>query len=59
MTEIKAEENDYKNYPLPKPYVFESKDARERILDACYNQVNDDVNNMIKEIVKPKKTTKD
>ena len=59
MTAIKAEEDDYKNYPLPKPYVFDSKDAKERILDACYNQVNDDVNNMIKEIVKPKKTTKD
>ena len=58
MTEIKAEEDDYKNFPLPKPYKFDSKDSRERVLDACYNQVNEDVNAMIKEIVKPKKTTK-
>ena len=55
MKEIKAEEDDYKNYPLPKPYQFESKDARERILYACYNQVNQDVEDMIKEIYIPNK----
>ena len=58
MGDIKAEEEDYKNYPLPKPYAFDSKDARERVLYACYNQVNKDVEDMIKEIVKPKPTTK-
>ncbi len=58
MSEIKAEEDDYQHYPLPKPYKFDSKDSRERALDFCYNQVNEDVNKMIKEIVKPKDKTK-
>ena len=58
MSEIKAEEDDYQHYPLPKPYKFDSKDSRERALDFCYNQVNEDVNKMIKEIVKPKGKTK-
>ncbi len=50
MSEIKAEEADYVNYPLPKPYRFESKDARERTLYANFNRVNKDVDDMIKEI---------
>ena len=50
MAELKAEEDDYANYPLPKPYKFESKDARERILYANYNRVDEDVKEMIKTI---------
>ena len=50
MKEIKAEEDDYKNYPLPMPYKFASKHARERILYANFDRVNDDVNELIIEI---------
>ena len=32
MDEIKKEEADYANFPLPKFYVFESPDAKERML---------------------------
>ncbi|MBP5753001.1 MAG: type IV secretory system conjugative DNA transfer family protein [Treponema sp.] len=47
MKEIKAEEDDYKNFQLPIFYKFKSKDARERILYANYERVNKDVNEMI------------
>ena len=50
MAEIKAEEDDYKNYPLHKPYRFASKEEREKTLYACYNQVDKDVKDMILEI---------
>ena len=50
MKEIKAEEDDYKNYPLPMPYKFASKHARERILYANFDRVNEDVNELIIEI---------
>ena len=32
MAEIKKEEQDYANYPLPKFYIFKSKEEKERIL---------------------------
>ena len=51
MKAIKAEEDDYKNYPLPMPYKFSSKHARERILYANYDRVEKEVNDMITEIV--------
>lgn len=51
MKAIKDEEDDYKNYPLPMPYKFSSKHARERILYANYDRVNKEVDEMIKEIV--------
>lgn len=35
------------------PYVFSSADSKERILYACYNQVNQDVEDLIKEIYIP------
>ena len=54
MEEIKAEEADYKNYPLPRFYEFPSKDARERILYNNFTQVNRDVDKMIDEIQKQK-----
>ena len=38
MEKIKEEEADYKNYPIPKYYEFESTDARERVL---YTRVRD------------------
>ena len=52
MNEIKAEENAY--VPLPKFYTFASVDERERILYANFEQVSQDVNNMIKEIFSQK-----
>ena len=50
MNEIKAEEADYANHPLPKFYTFPSVDARERILYANFERVNQDVKDMILEI---------
>ena len=48
MKEIKAEEAAY--VELPKFYTFDSVDARERTLYANFERVNQDVNNMIKEV---------
>ena len=50
MKAIAAEEADYKKYPLPMPYKFKSKDARERILYANFYRVNKEVEEMIKEV---------
>ena len=50
MSAIKAEEDDYENYPLPKPYRFKSLDERERVLYANFNRVNKDVEEMCLEI---------
>ena len=47
MAEIKAEEEDYANYPLPIAYDFKSVDARERILYMNYNRVKADVDSLI------------
>ena len=52
MAEIKAEEEDYKNYPLPICYKFGTKEDRERALYEIYNRVNKDVDDMIEEIKK-------
>ncbi len=54
MKAIDAEEKDYKNYPLPLPYKFKSKDARERILYANFYRINKEVKDMIEEIQKEK-----
>ena len=51
MSEIKAEEEDYKNYPIPKFYKFPSPEARERILYANFLRVNQDVKDMIEEVL--------
>ena len=51
MKAIKAEEADYKNYPLPKFYTFPSRDAKERILYKNFEKVNKDVDDMIKTIM--------
>lgn len=50
MTEIAAEEADYKEFPLPKFYQFKSAEERERILYKNFLTVNEDVKNMIREI---------
>lgn len=46
------EEADYKNYPIPKYYEFESIDARERVLTANFNRINQEVKEMIGKIQK-------
>ena len=50
MDEIKAEEADYKNYPLPIFYNFKSTDAKERILYNNFNRIDQEVKDMIKKI---------
>ncbi len=55
MSEIKAEEADYKNYPLPRFYKFKSKEERERILYANFMSVNQDIKDMVEAVQrKPK-----
>lgn len=49
---IEIEEADYKNYPIPKYYEFESTDARERVLYANFNRINQEVKEMIGKIQK-------
>ncbi|MDD5862591.1 MAG: type IV secretory system conjugative DNA transfer family protein [Prevotella sp.] len=46
MDAIKAEENDYKNYPLPMFYKFESTDAMERILYANFDKITNETKHM-------------
>lgn len=48
MQEIKAEEEDYKNYPLPVYYNFKSTDAKERILYNNFYRIDQEVKDMIK-----------
>ena len=50
MQEIKVEEEDYKNYPLPVYYNFKSTDAKERILYNNFNRIDQEVKDMIKKI---------
>ena len=47
MEKIKEEEADYKNYPIPKYYEFESTDARERVLYANFERINQEVKEMV------------
>lgn len=55
MKAIQEEEADYENYPIPKFYHFKSRDARERILYANFNQVERDVKNMVAAIFEKEK----
>lgn len=55
MKAIQAEEADYANYSIPKFYQFKSRDARERILYANFNQVERDVKNMVAAIFEKEK----
>lgn len=50
MKEIKAEEDDYKNFKLPKFYDFKSPDAKERLLYHNFEKVNNEVKKMIENI---------
>ena len=50
MSELKAEENDYKNYPLPKFRVFKDRAEREQILYKNFENVDNDVKKMVVEI---------
>jgi len=52
MKKIKEEEADYKNYPIPKYYEFESTDARERVLYANFERINQEVKEMVEKIQK-------
>jgi hypothetical protein len=54
MAAIKKEEDDYKNYSIPKFYNFGSVDERERILYKNFVQVGEDVKSMIEEIFQKK-----
>lgn len=48
MEEIKKEEKEYRE--LPKFYNFKSRDERERILYANFNQVTLDVKHMVDDL---------
>ncbi|MGL5981083.1 MAG: type IV secretory system conjugative DNA transfer family protein [Phocaeicola sp.] len=55
MVEIKKEEQDYANYPLPKFYVFKSKEEKERILYKNFIVVGQEVKSMIADVQAKKK----
>ena len=55
MAEIKKEEDDYANYPLPKFYVFKSKEEKERILYKNFLTVGQEVKDMIVDVQRKKK----
>ena len=52
MKKLNEEEADYPNYPIPKYYEFESTDARERVLYANFERINQEVKEMIGKIQK-------
>lgn len=54
MTEIKKEEADYENYPLPRFYTFNSKEERERILYRNFVEVGQEVKAMIADVLNKK-----
>ena len=54
MKEIKREEDDYKNYPLPKFHNLGSPSERDAILYENYNRVDQDVREMVDTVTKYK-----
>ena len=52
MKKKNEEEADYPNYPIPKYYEFESTDARERVLYANFERINQEVKEMVGKIQK-------
>ena len=54
MAEIKREEADYKNYPLPRFYTFNSREERERILYRNFVEVGLEVKTMIVDVLNKK-----
>lgn len=57
MDAIKAEEEDYKNYPLPKFYSFKTADKKERTLYNNFNRIDQEVKDMILTIQQQQKKT--
>ena len=55
MAEIKKEEQDYANYPLPKFYIFKSKEEKERILYKNFLTVGQEVKAMIADVQQKRK----
>lgn len=51
MAEIKKEEADYENYPLPRFYTFKSREERERILYRNFVEVGQEVKAMIEDVL--------
>jgi hypothetical protein len=51
MAEIKREEADYENYPLPRFYTFKSREERERILYRNFVEVGQEVKAMIADVL--------
>ena len=51
MAQIKAEEEDYSNYPIPKFCEFDSEDSKERILYANFERIDQEVKDMIKAVL--------
>ncbi len=52
MKEIKDEEADYKNYPIPKFYNFNSVEEKEHVLYANFLKIDQEVDDMCNEIQK-------
>ncbi|MDU6554892.1 MAG: type IV secretory system conjugative DNA transfer family protein [Prevotella bivia] len=52
MDSIKAEEGDYANYPLVKRYNMGTSDQKERILYNNFKKIGDEVDAMIKTILR-------
>lgn len=58
MAEIKKEEANYANYPLPRFYTFKSKEERERILYRNFVEVGQEVKAMIADVLNKKGVSK-
>lgn len=54
MEEIKREEMDYENYPIPRFYTFKSTEERERILYRNFIEVGQEVKEMIADVLNKK-----
>ncbi|MBD9143528.1 MAG: type IV secretory system conjugative DNA transfer family protein, partial [Erysipelatoclostridium ramosum] len=54
MVQIKKEEADYENYPLPRFYIFKSREERERILYRNFVEVGLEVKAMIADVLNKK-----
>lgn len=54
MVQIKKEEADYENYPLPRFYTFKSREERERILYRNFVEVGLEVKAMIADVLNKK-----
>lgn len=55
MAEIKKKEQGYANYPLPKAYVFKSKEEKKPILYKNFLTVGQDAKIMIVDVQRKQK----